>query len=144
MLAERDPHEPRHTSVLGGLLACTARLTLRFPIATLAVAVGLAAAALVISGTRLGYKSSRLDLLNPDSDYNRLWIEYLDEFGDDDDAVIVVEGASPDYVIPVLDELSRLLARDHGLFDAVLHERDLSKIRAKGLHYLTSQELEAM
>ena len=108
MPAERNPHAGPHSSLLGQLLANTARLVLRFPIATLALALGLAAAALVITGTALGYKSSRLDLLNPHSDYNRLWIEYLDEFGDDDDAVIVVEGASPEVVVPVLEELSQL------------------------------------
>ncbi len=144
MPAERSPHAGPHSSLLGQLLANAARLVLRFPIATLALALGLAAAALVITGTALGYKSSRLDLLNPHSDYNRLWIEYLDEFGDDDDAVIVVEGASPEVVVPVLEELSQLLARDNRLFDAVLHERDLSKIRAKGLHYLAPQDLAAM
>ena len=144
MPAEGSPHAGHHSSLLSRVLAGTARLALRFPIATLALALGLAAAALLITGTSLGYKSSRLDLLNPHSDYNRLWIEYLNEFGDDDDAVIVVEGASPDYVVPVLDELSKLLARDNRLFDAVLHERDLSKIRAKGMHYLAPQELLAM
>jgi hopanoid biosynthesis associated RND transporter like protein HpnN len=144
MPAEGSPHAGRHSSLLGEALAGVARLVLRFPIATLALALGLAAAALVITGASLGYKSSRLDLLNPTSDYNRLWIEYLDEFGDDDDAVIVVEGSSPDYVVPVLDELFKQLARDNRLFDAVLHERDLSKIRAKGLHYLAPQELDAM
>ncbi|MEX2141758.1 MAG: MMPL family transporter [Pirellulales bacterium] len=144
MPAEGNPHAGRDSSLLGEVLAGVARFALRFPIAMLALALGLAAIALVIAGTRLGYKSSRLDLLNPHSDYNRLWIEYLDEFGDADDAVIVVEGQSPDYVVPVLDEVSKLLARDNRLFDAVLHERDLSKIRAKGLHYLAPQELEAM
>lgn len=144
MPAEGNPHSAPRPSLLGELLAGVARLVLRFPIATLALGLGLAVAALVVAGTSLGYKSSRLDLLNPHSDYNRLWIEYLDEFGDDDDSVIVVEGASSDDVIPVLDELSKLLARDDRLFDAVLHERDLSKIRAKGLHYLPPHELGTM
>jgi hopanoid biosynthesis associated RND transporter like protein HpnN len=107
----------------------------------LVIALGLAAAALFVAVTQLGYKSSRLDLLNPHSDYNRLWIEYLKEFGDGDDAVIVVEGERPERVVPVLEELSNLLARENQLFGAVLHERDLSKIRVKGLHYLAPKEL---
>ena len=148
MPAEGRPHGEPDSSLLARALAGIARFVVRFPVATLALAVGLAAAALVITGTRLGYKSSRLDLLNPHSDYNRLWIEYIDEFGNDDDAVVVVEGPSREHVVPVLEELSRLLARDNRLFDAVLHERDLSqlreRIRAKGLHFLTPQELEAM
>jgi uncharacterized protein len=148
MPAAARPHGDPQASILARALAGIARFVVRFPVATLALAVGLAAAALVITGTRLGYKSSRLDLLNPHSDYNRLWIEYIDEFGNDDDAVVVVEGPSREHVVPVLEEISKLLARDNRLFDAVLHERDLSqlreKIRAKGLHFLAPQELEAM
>ena len=148
MAAAAPAHGDPQTSTLARALAAIARLVVRFPVATLALAVGLAAAALVLASTQLGYKSSRLDLLNPHSDYNRLWIEYIDEFGNDDDAVVVVEGPSRDHVVPVLEEISKLLARDNRLFDAVLHERDLTqlreKIRAKGLHFLSPQELEAM
>ena len=92
----------------------------------------------------MGYKSSRLDLLNPKSDHNRLWIEYINEFGDEDDAVIVVEGPGRDQVVPVLVELSQSLGREKRLFHAILHEVDLSAIRAKGLHYLAGGELETI
>ena len=93
------------------------------------------------SDAKLGYRTSRLDLLNPKSDYNRLWIEYIEEFGDEDDAVVVVEGAGREQVVPVLEELSTALAREDRLFHAVLHEVDLGKIRSKGLHYLSPEEL---
>jgi hopanoid biosynthesis associated RND transporter like protein HpnN len=132
------------TSPLGWVLVLIAKVVLRFPIATLSIAVGLGIAAVVLSGMSLGYKSSRLDLLNPHSDYNRLWIEYIDEFGREDDAVIVVEGESRHEVVPVLEDLSELLGHERRLFHAVLHEVDLSKIRAKGLHYLSRPELEGM
>jgi hopanoid biosynthesis associated RND transporter like protein HpnN len=143
MKAEGTPPAPSsHTLPFARLLAGVARVALRFPIATLSIALGLAAAAIVLSSARLGYKSSRLDLLYTHSDYNRLWIEYIDEFGNEDDAVIVVEGESRDQVVPVLEELSTLLARERHLFHAVLHEVDLSKIRGKGLHYAEPQELQ--
>src|SRR5205085_20989 len=44
-------------------------------------------------------------------------------------------------VVPVLEELSKELAREDRLFHAVLHEVDLRKIRSKGLHYLSPEEL---
>ncbi len=117
------------------------RFTLRFPVATLALAIGLAIVSLVYTQQKLGYRTSRVDLVNPDNDYNRLWIEYANEFGDEDDAVVVVEGANRDQVVPVLQEISTLLAREDQLFHAVLHGVNLEKIRAKGLHYLSSEEL---
>ncbi|GAG12396.1 unnamed protein product, partial [marine sediment metagenome] len=65
-------------------------------------------------------------------------------FGDEDDAVVVVEGPGRESVVPVLEELSSVLSREDQLFHAVLHEVDLSKIRAKGLHYLSLEELRQL
>ena len=86
----------------------------------------------------------RVDLLDPESDYNKLWIDYAQEFGEEDDAVIVVEGSDREQVVAVLDELSREVAQHDALFHAVLHEVDLSKIRSKGLHYLAPADLEGL
>ncbi|HWA97648.1 MAG TPA: MMPL family transporter [Pirellulales bacterium] len=128
-------------SWLSAPLMLMTRLTLRFPIASIAVAIGLALACLAVTNAKLGYRTSRLDLLDPNSDYNRLWIDYINEFGDEDDAVVVVEGPGRDKVVPVLQEIAAQLAREDRLFHAVLHGVDLNKIRAKGLHYLSSDEL---
>jgi uncharacterized protein len=127
---------------LTSALCSLTRLVLRFPTTTLAISVGLAVVSIVYTVGHLGYKSSRLDLLNPKSDYNRLWIDYINEFGDEDDAVIVVEGGGRDQVVPVLEELSASLGREKRLFHAILHEVDLTKIRAKGLHYLPADQLQ--
>ena len=108
------------------------------------VAVAATVLALGLSVGRLGFRTSRLDLLNPKSSYNRLWIEYINEFGDADDVVVVVEGRDRQQVVPVLEEVSTALAREDRLFEAVLHEVDLSRIRGKGLHYLSESELLAI
>ena len=71
------------------------RLILAYPWATIASGSRWPVAALALTATRLGYRTSRLDLINPKSDYNRLWLEYIKEFGAEDDAVIVVEGERP-------------------------------------------------
>jgi hopanoid biosynthesis associated RND transporter like protein HpnN len=120
------------------------RLIMAFPIATIAIALALALVACYLTATRLGYQTSRMDLLDPNSKYNRLWTEYIEEFGDEDDAVVVVEGASRDKVVPVLEDLSAALAREDQLFHAVLHEVNLAKIRSKGLHYLSPDELRGI
>jgi len=129
------------TSLLARPLGWLTRQSLRFPIPMIVLAVSLALVALMLTGSRLGFRTSRLDLLNPESGYNRLWIEYINEFGDEDDAVVVVEGSSREEVVPVLEEISEALIREDRLFHAVLHEVDLSKIRSKGLHYLSPADL---
>ena len=139
MLADRMPLSQE--SALARPLAWATRLVLRFPLPVIVVAVTLAAFSVLWTYNHLGFRTSRLDLLNPDSGYNKLWIEYINEFGDTDDAVIVVEGTGRDSVVPVLEELSVVLSREDRLFQAVLHEVDLSKIRSKGLHYLPLDEL---
>ena len=139
MSAERTPQaEP---SLLARPLGWLTRLVVRFPIPTLALAVAAGLFALALAGSRLGFRTSRLDLISSECSYNRLWIEYINEFGDEDDVVVVVEGADRGQVVPVLEEISSALTRHDRLFHAVLHEVDLSKIRSKGLHYLQPAEL---
>jgi hopanoid biosynthesis associated RND transporter like protein HpnN len=142
MSAERTPQG--HNTILARIMRNITRLVVRFPVATLVIALVISAASLYLTATRLTFHTSRLDLLNPESDYNRLWIEYINEFGDDDDAVIVVEGESRDRVVTVLQEVSRALSQQEHLFRAVLHEVDLGKIRAKGLHYLSPADLQGL
>lgn len=134
-MPEREP------SLLARPLGWVTRGVVRFPVPVLVVAVAATVLALVLSASRLGFRTSRLDLLSPKSSYNQLWIEYINEFGDADDVVVVVEGEDRRQVVPVLEEVSAALAREDRLFSAILHEVDLSKIRSKGLHYLGEPEL---
>jgi hopanoid biosynthesis associated RND transporter like protein HpnN len=142
MSAEGMPQ--RDSSLLARPLAWMTRQIVRTPVAVVVVAVAAAVLALLYSASRLGFHTSRLDLLNPESSYNQLWIEYINEFGDADDVVVVVEGESRQQVVPVLEEISKALTREDRLFRAILHEVDLSKIRSKGLHYLNPKELLAI
>ena len=137
-----DVHLP--TSLLGRALIAWTRLCLRAPMAVVLGAVISAVVAGAYTAQSLGYKVSRVDLLDPKSDYNKLWIDYIHEFGEDDDAVVVVEGPTRERVVRVLEELSREVAQDGERFRSVLHEVDLSKIRAKGLHYLSPADLAAI
>ncbi|MFM9057675.1 MAG: MMPL family transporter [Planctomycetaceae bacterium] len=132
------------TGIVARALVAWTRLCLRLPLVVIAVATLSAGAAGLFTARHLGYKVSRVDLLDPASDYNKLWLDYTREFGDDDDAVIVVEGQSREDVVAVLDELSAAVARNGDRFRSVLHEVDLSRIRAKGLHYLSSADLTAI
>ncbi|MCE9629182.1 MAG: MMPL family transporter [Planctomycetia bacterium] len=132
------PHQP---GLLGRALVAWTRVCLRHPLTVVMLAILSAVASGAWTARHLGYKVSRVDLLDPESEYNKLWIDYIREFGEDDDAVVVVEGESREGVIAVLQEVSREVAREESLFRSVLHEVDLSKIRSKGLHYLSPADL---
>jgi hopanoid biosynthesis associated RND transporter like protein HpnN len=139
MPADRTPHED--ISLLGRLLVAVTWLALRFPMTTVVVGVVAAAASLYLTQTRLGFRTSRADLLSPKSGFNRLWVEYTKEFGATEDVVVVVEGAGRETVVPVLDELADDLIKENRLWNSVLHKIDLAKIRSKGLYYLKTEEL---
>jgi len=131
-------------SYIGCLLHTITLGSIRRPIVVLSVAGALAVLAVVLTILQLGFHTSRLDLLNPNCGYNKLWLDYIREFGAADDVLVVVEGDSQDEVIPALDEISATLVRDSRHFRSVLHQVDLSRIRSKGLHYLDPEQLEAI
>ena len=89
-------------SLLGRALVAWTRVCLRASSTVVLVAVVSAVVAGFWTAQSLGYKVSRTDLLDPKSDYNKLWIDYVREFGEDEDAVVVVEGSSRASVIQVL------------------------------------------
>jgi hopanoid biosynthesis associated RND transporter like protein HpnN len=133
------PHE--ETSFLAKPLGLITRCVVRRPVATLVAAIVLAVASGVVTTSGLGFRTSRLDLLNPGSGYNRLWLQYLREFAAEDDAVVVVEGDGPQQLQPVLTELAHAIETYPKLFHSVLYKVDLAPLRRKGLHYLRADEL---
>src|SRR6266478_4164191 len=64
-----------------------------YPRLVLGISVLLAGASFYFFNTHIEYRTQRTDLINPDKDYQRRWREYLAEFGDDNDIVVVVQGA---------------------------------------------------
>lgn len=144
MTAERTPPGDETSPLAARAMTALLRLVLRFPFAIVALATGLAVLAVAYSTLKLGYKTSRHDLVNSKGEYGRLWNEYVQEFGEEDDAVVVVEGENRAAVVPVLRELASQLANENKHFHAVLHGVNLEKIRSKGLHYLPPPELTSI
>ena len=141
MPAERMPPDD---SPLSQPLKWLTELTLRYPAAALWGAGLLTLVSLVITLNGLKFKTSRLDLLNPESRYNQRWLAYLDEFGNRDDAVIVVRSQDAAAVTAAIDDLTKEISQQPHLFDSLLWRRDLSRIKAKGLHLLPPPELSAL
>jgi hopanoid biosynthesis associated RND transporter like protein HpnN len=141
MTAERKPQA--EASYLVVPIQFLTRVAVRYPWPTLALAVALALAALAYSAAALHFHTKRLDLLNPESPYNKRWLQYIRSFGDDDDLVVVVEG-SREKMVRAMDDVAAHLARNNHLFGSVLHRVDLAGIRAKGMYYLSVEDLAAI
>ena len=129
------------SSLVAKPLEWVTALVVRFPVATMVVSGLLAAGSLVLAQTRLQFQTSRSSLLSPTSEYNRRWLEYANEFGEQDDVVVVVSGENRQAILPVLDELAERLKREPKFFRSVFHRVDTAKLQAKGLYYLDRQKL---
>lgn len=139
MAAERRPQS--HDSLLASPLALLTKLVVKMPTTVIAIGIVLAVACVVLAVGWMGFRTSRLDLLNPSSPFNRRWLAYLDEFGDQDDVVVVVDGPNEAAVVVALDDLAATLRKDDK-FLFLMNQVDLSPLRAKALHYVSPAELE--
>jgi len=110
----------------------------------LVLSVLLAAFSLYWTYEHLGLKMSRLDLINPNSSFNQLWLDYIEEFGDDNEVIVVVEGDKNSEIIAVLELLAEKIAEFPDLYQGILHGIDLSAIHRKGLHYVPVEDLRTI
>lgn len=139
-MSESSPtHE--ETSWFGRPVRAITMLVVRWPRTTLALGLIVAIASMILMTARLDLKTSRLDLLNPNSSYNQLWLKYLEEFGGEDDVVVLVEGTDQEQVKSAMDELALALEREKGSFKAVFHKADLTGARSHALYYLPVDKL---
>ena len=100
--------------------------------------------AVLITANGLRFKTSRLDLLNPSSSYNQRWLRHIEEFDERDDAVIVVRADDPVLVATTLEDFAARLREQDQLFESIFYKRQLDNIKAKGLHFLSDQELQGL
>jgi hopanoid biosynthesis associated RND transporter like protein HpnN len=68
----------------------------------------------------------------------------VEEFGEQEDVIVVVQGDQREAILPALDEIVREVSAQPDRFHAVLHEIDLTKLRDKGLYYLSLEELRTI
>jgi hopanoid biosynthesis associated RND transporter like protein HpnN len=139
MPAERTPHSD--DSLLAAPLLALTEWTLAAPATVLVGACALALLATAVSLNSLTFKTSRLDLLNPRSEYNQRWLAYLAEFGKRDDACVVVRAERKADLIAAIDDLAGQIRQDTKLFESVFYRRDLSRLKSKALHYLPEPQL---
>jgi uncharacterized protein len=134
--------EPKSSRIARGLSRVAYALALR-PNATLLLTVLITVAAGWTALTQLEFHTSRLDLLSPASQYNQRWLNYLDKFGHDDDAVVVVSHADPGRVAHALLATGKRLEADSKL-SGVLYRKSLGHVADKAMHLLPSEELQQL
>jgi hopanoid biosynthesis associated RND transporter like protein HpnN len=114
----------------------------RFPRLVLAVSLLVAGLSTYAFNTCLQYQTGRSDLISPNKDYQLRWRQYLAEFGDDDDIVVVVQGYERQRMQQALEALAAEVRRKPELFDRLFYKVDLQPLRDRALLYLPSEQIE--
>lgn len=140
MKSERD--RASEIKLVERILVNLVETVCRFPYLVLALGAILAAASTYRFCTHLTYFTNRNDLVNPKKDYQQRWKQYLAEFGNDDDIVVVVEGHDRARMREAIESVAAEVARKPALFDRLFYKVDLRPIQDRALLFLSSEQIE--
>lgn len=116
----------------------------RRPWAVAIVGFGIATVSASVFYTRLEYRTQRSDLMSPHKDYQERWRAYLKEFGDDDDMVVVVEGADRDRMTAALKHLAGEVRSRPRQFERLFYKVDLRHLRDRALLFLPAEQIRSI
>src|SRR6478672_10316825 len=131
MRTEREVDESR--TLLSRALVGLVGLVCRAPWLVLALALIGCAFSTYLSCTQLKFFTQRSDLVSQDKDYQKRWKAYLQEFGDDDDMVVVVQGHDRALMEKGLDQLAGQIEQHPDLFDRLFYKVDLRSLHNRAL-----------
>jgi len=119
-------------------------LVCRAPALVLGLSLLLVGVSVWAACTRLQYQTSRNDLISPRKDYQQRWNNYLAEFGDDDDMVVVVQGTDRAAMRAALEKVAARIQAEPGHFDRLFYKVDLRPLRARALLFLDEEDIAAI
>ncbi len=134
---------PQHEGVIPHFLHTVTRAVTRRPSAVLWVVGLLVLLSIGISVRFLTFKTNRSDLIDPGSEFHQRWLTYSEQFGEESDIVVVVEGDSRATIERALDDLGGQLQQEPELFQGVFYKFDPRPLRSKALQFLSPEELAA-
>jgi uncharacterized protein len=89
----------------------------------------------------LTYLTHRNDLISSKKEYLKRWNQYVEEFGDDDDMVVVVRGNDRQQMEKVLDELAGEIDKQPESFDRLFYKVDLTPLHNRALLFLPTEQI---
>jgi hopanoid biosynthesis associated RND transporter like protein HpnN len=137
-----EPLPPARATPVRRLLVALVSAVCRCPSLVLGLSVLAVALSAFAACTRLQYKTQRNDLISPRKESQQLWRQYLAEFGDDDDMVVVIRGKNPAHMKEALESLASRIRTKSELFDRLFYKVDLRSLHNRALMFLTTPEIE--
>jgi hopanoid biosynthesis associated RND transporter like protein HpnN len=140
-----DIQRDEETGLVPRLVAGVAQLGHRFPWLVLAITVLSCGLCLWYTGIHLTYETQRNDLHGKDKAYYQRWQEYVKEFGDDDDMVVVVRGTHSanqrTEMVQALEDLAGQIGQKPDLYDRLFYKVDLRSLRNRALLFLAADQI---
>lgn len=140
MIDESDSHSD--SGALPQLLESVTHSVSTKPGVTLWIAGLLTVISLAVAIRFLDLKTNRSDLIDPSSEFHQRWLGFVEEFGDESDVVIAVEGQNEISIKNALDTIGAALEAEPEYFKRVLARIEPGAVETKALQYLTPPELE--
>ena len=95
----------------------------------------------VYTWNNLSYLTHRNDLISNKKDYLKRWHQYVEEFGDDDDMVVVVKGGDRARMEQALDELAGEIGKRPESFERLFYKVDLRPLHGRALLFLPTEQI---
>jgi hopanoid biosynthesis associated RND transporter like protein HpnN len=137
-----EPYDSEQTPLVHRLLTSLVRGVCCYPRLVLLGSLLVAALSFYGFNTRLEYHTRRSDLISPNKDYQQRWRQYVAEFGEDDDIVVVVQGGDRQRMRQALEALAAEVRRQPRLFDRLFYKVDLQQLRDRALLYLPTEQIQ--
>ena len=99
------------------------------------------ALALWYTCTYLSYENQRNDLHSKDKAYYQRWQQYVKEFGDDDDMVVVVRGQERGQMVAALEDIAGQISQQPDLYDRLFYKVDLRSLHNRALLFLPADQI---
>lgn len=113
----------------------------RFPWLVLTATALSCALCLWYTCAYLRYENQRNDLHGKDKAYYQRWQQYVQEFGDDDDMVVVVKGQARADMEQAIEDLAGQIRSQSELFDRLFYKVDLRNLRGRALLFLAPEQI---
>jgi hopanoid biosynthesis associated RND transporter like protein HpnN len=136
-----DTEREEEGKLIPRLLASLAHVGYRFPWLVLAGTALSCGVCLWYTFLHLTYETQRNDLHGKEKAYYQRWQQYVKEFGDDDDMVVVVQGKDRSRMIAALEDLAGQIGQHPELFDRLFYKVDLRSLRNRALLFLSADQI---
>ncbi|MBI1831881.1 MAG: MMPL family transporter, partial [Planctomycetes bacterium] len=138
---DSEPERQEDTGMMARGLACAVALICRFPAVVLLLVLVSCAVSGIYTWNNLTYLTHRNDLISSKKDYLKRWRQYVDEFGDDEDMVVVVRGNDRAKMEKVLDEIAEEIQQRPEAIERLFYKVDLTALHRRALLFLPTDQI---